>query len=185
MKKEDEIFEKELKSFAEEFLKKTENKEILIMSHFDTDGITSASIIISTLKKLDRKFSIRILKNLEEKTIKGLPKDKIIFFLDLASGSLEHIKNNNLKDVFIIDHHEISQKIPENVRIINPHLTNKQKISTSGLAYLFAKQIIPEAKELSKLAILGMIGDCLEKEIDSLNHGILCIVTLKVGKNSK
>ncbi|HNZ51967.1 MAG: DHH family protein [Candidatus Diapherotrites archaeon ADurb.Bin253] len=173
MKKEDEIFEKELKSFAEEFLKKTENKEILIMSHFDTDGITSASIIISTLKKLDRKFSIRILKNLEEKTIKGLPKDKIIFFLDLASGSLEHIKNNNLKDVFIIDHHEISQKIPENVRIINPHLTNKQKISTSGLAYLFAKQIIPEAKELSKLAILGMIGDCLEKEIDSLNHGIL------------
>ncbi len=173
MKKEDEIFEKELKSFAEEFLKKTENKEILIMSHFDTDGITSASIIISTLKRLDRKFSIRILKNLEEKTIKGLPKDKIIFFLDLASGSLEHIKNNNLKDVFIIDHHEISQKIPENVRIINPHLTNKQKISTSGLAYLFAKQIIPEAKELSKLAILGMIGDCLEKEIDSLNHGIL------------
>ncbi len=173
MKKEDEIFEKELKLFAEEFLKKTENKEVLIISHFDTDGITSASIIISTLKKLDRKFSIRILKSLEEKTIRELPKEKVIFFLDLASGSLEHIKNNNLKNVFIIDHHEISQEIPEEVKIINPHLTNKQKISTSGLAYLFAKQIIPEAKELSKLAILGMIGDCLEKEIDFLNHGIL------------
>jgi RecJ-like exonuclease len=52
-------------------------------------------------------------------------------------------------------------------------LLNKQKISASGLTYLFSKQINPEAKDLSKLAILGMIGDCLEKEIDSLNNGIL------------
>ena len=49
-------------SYPEEFLKKTENKEVLIISHFDTDGITSASIIISTLKKLDRKFESRIIR---------------------------------------------------------------------------------------------------------------------------
>ena len=173
MKKEDEVLHKEIKSFAEEFLKKTENKEIQIISHFDTDGITSAAIIVSTLKKLDKKFSIRILKSLEEKTIKNLPKDKIILFIDLASGSLNHIKETGLKEVFIIDHHEINKEIPENVKIINPQLLDKQKISSSGLTYLFCKQIHPEVKELSKLAILGMIGDCLEKEIDSLNNGIL------------
>ena len=173
MKKEDEVLHKEIKSFAEEFLKKIEKKEIQIVSHFDTDGITSAAIIVSTLKKLDKKFSIRILKSLEEKTIKNLPKDKIILFIDLASGSLNHIKETGLKEVFIIDHHEINKEIPENVKIINPQLLDKQKISSSGLTYLFCKQIHPEVKELSKLAILGMIGDCLEKEIDSLNNGIL------------
>lgn len=173
MKKEDEILHKEIKFFAEDFLKRTENKEIQIISHFDTDGITSAAIIVSTFKKLDKKFSIRILKSLEEKTIKNLPKDKVILFIDLASGSLNHIKNTGLKEVFIIDHHEINKEIPENIRIINPQLLDKQKISSSGLAYLFCKQINPEIKELSKLAILGMIGDCLEKEIDSLNNGIL------------
>jgi single-stranded DNA-specific DHH superfamily exonuclease len=68
-----------------------------------------------------------------------LPKEKLILFLDLASGSLNNIKNANLNNVFIIDHHEINQKVPENVRIINPHLTNKQKISGSGLTYLFCK----------------------------------------------
>jgi single-stranded-DNA-specific exonuclease len=122
---------------------------------------------------LDKKFSLRIVKSLDEQFIKTLQKDKLILFLDLASGSIDHIKKAELSDVFIIDHHEINQKIPENVRIINPQLTNKQKISSSGLTYLCCKEINPNIKELSKLAILGMIGDCLEKEIDSLNNGIL------------
>ncbi len=30
--------------------------------------------------------------------------------------------------VFIIDHHEITQEIPENIEIVNPELYNKQKI---------------------------------------------------------
>lgn len=173
MKKEDEILEKEIRLFADEFMKELDNREAHIISHFDTDGITSASIMIATLKKLDKKFSLKIIKSLDEKFINKLPKDKMIVFLDLASGSLNHIKNADLGKVFIIDHHEITKKIPENIRIINPHLINKQKISTSGLVYLFSKQINPDVKELSKLAILGMIGDCLEKEIDSLNNGIL------------
>jgi len=173
MKKEDEILEKEIKSFVEDFIKESENQEVNIISHFDTDGITSASIMVQTLKKLDKRFSLRIVKSLDEKFINELQKDKLILFLDLASGSINHIKNANIKNVFIIDHHEINQEIPKNVRIINPHLTNKQKISGSGLTYLFCKEINPEIKELSKLAILGMIGDCLEKEIDSLNNGIL------------
>ncbi len=173
MRKEDEILEKEIRLFAEEFIKRLDNKEAYIISHFDTDGITSASIMIATLKKLDKKFSLRIVKSLDEKFINKLPKDKMIIFLDLASGSINHIKNANLKNVFIIDHHEIIKDIPEEIKIINPHLINKQKISSSGLTYLFSKQVNPDAKDLSKLAILGMIGDCLEKEIDSLNNGIL------------
>lgn len=173
MKKEDEILEKEIKLFAENFIRESENKEVLVISHFDTDGITSASIMIQTLKKMDKKFSIRIMKSLNEEFIKNLPKSKIILFLDLASGSLNHLKDSGINKIFIVDHHEINKKIPENVKIINPHLINKQKISSSGLTYLFCKQLNPEIKELSKLAILGMIGDCLEKEIDSLNNGIL------------
>ena len=127
MKKEDEILEKEIKSFVEDFMTSLDNKEAYIVSHFDTDGITSASIMIHTLKKLDKKFSLRIVKSLDEKFINEIPKEKLILFLDLASGSLNHIEKANLNNVFIIDHHEITQKVPENVRIINPHLINKQK----------------------------------------------------------
>ncbi len=173
MEKEVNSLEEKIKLIVEKFLKKSKNKEIQIISHFDTDGITSAAIMIQTLKKLDKKFSVKIVKTLDKKLIYDFHKNKIILFLDLASGSLEYIAKAGLKNVFIIDHHEIIHKIPPEINIINPELHNKQKISSSCLTYLFCKQINPENKKFAKLAILGMIGDMLEKDINKLNNGIL------------
>ncbi len=165
--------ELQIKNIAQRFLEKAKEKEVKIISHFDTDGITSASIIIKALHKLDIKFSVKILKRLEEDSIRSLPKDKTILFLDLGSGSLDEIKERGFENVFIIDHHEVIQEVPEGINIINPELYDKQKISSSGLTYLFAKELDPSNKELAKLAILGMIGDCLEREIEKLNHNIV------------
>ena len=168
-----ETLESRIKSVAKMFLERIKEKEILVISHFDTDGITSATIMAKTLKNLDKNFSLKILKNLEEETILKLPRDKLILFLDLASGSLKHLEKSGLEEIFIIDHHEIIQKIPKTVNIINPELHDKQKISSSGLVYLFCKELFPKNKELAKLAVLGMIGDQLEKDIDKLNNKIL------------
>ena len=165
--------ELEIELIANKFIEASSSKEILIISHFDTDGITSATIMIQTLKKLDKRFSLKIVKRLEEETIFNLPQEKVILFLDLASGSLEHIAKTNLKDIFIIDHHEIFQEIPEGINIINPHLNGKEELSGSSLTYLFCKQLSGEDKELAKLAILGMIGDSMEKSIDKLNNLII------------
>lgn len=173
MEKRGNSLEAEIKKVVKKFLEVSKDKEIQIISHFDTDGITSATIMMQTLKKLDKTFSVKIIKRLEEQFIYELPKNKTILFLDLASGSLNHIADSGLKDVFIIDHHEVVQEIPENVNIINPELHDKQKISNSCLTYLFCKEINPENKESAKLAILGMIGDRLEKEIDKLDNKIL------------
>ena len=179
MKKRGSLLEEKIEIIAKKFLESSNNKDICIISHFDTDGITSATIMIKTIKKIDKKFSLKIVKNLEEKFIYELPKDKLIIFLDLGSGSLHHIKNSGLKleEVFIIDHHEIpneiQEKIPKEINIINPMLYDKQKISASCLTYLFCRQINPEIKHLAKLAILGMIGDTLEKNIDKLNNEII------------
>ncbi len=173
MEKRGNSLEVEIELMAKKFLEESKDKEIQVISHFDTDGITSATIMLQTLKKLDKKFSVKIVKNLEEQFIYTLPKNKLTLFLDLASGSLSHITKSGLKNIFIIDHHEITQEIPKEINIINPELHDKQKISSSCLTYLFCKQINPKNKELAKLAILGMIGDILEKEIDKLNNGIL------------
>lgn len=165
--------ELEIESVANKFLEAISDKDILIVSHFDTDGITSATILIQTLKKMDKKFSLKIVKRLEEETIFNLPKNKVIVFLDLASGSLNHLSKINLKDIFIIDHHEVFQAIPENINILNPQLNGKEEISSSSLVYLFCKQLNEETKELAKLAVLGMIGDSMEKSIDKLNNLII------------
>jgi RecJ-like exonuclease len=161
-----------IKEVVKTFLEESENKEIYILSHNDTDGITSAAIIIKCLKRIDKKFTINIVKNLTPEIIHELPKDKTILFLDLASNSLNYIKEKNLGNVFIIDHHEISQEVPENIHIINPQLHDKHQIGSAGLCYLFAKQISEANKDLASLAVVGMIGDMLERDMSKLNSEI-------------
>jgi single-stranded-DNA-specific exonuclease len=165
--------ELELEKVSSKFLEAISNKEIFIISHFDTDGITSATILMQTLRKLDKRFSLKIVSRLEEETMLNLPKDKVIVFLDLASGSLNYLSNMDLQNIFILDHHQVFQSIPEGLNIINPQLNGKEEISSSSLTYLFCKYLSEDIKELAKLAVLGMIGDSMEKSIDKLNNLII------------
>ena len=98
-----------ISKIAEEFLKTPKEKEMQIISHFDTDGITAASIIIKILKRLDRKFNTLIVKSLTQEIISQLPRNRILLFLDFASNSINYLKNLN-QEIFIIDHHEINSR---------------------------------------------------------------------------
>ncbi len=160
--------EEAIKAVSKKFLDCSKDKGIFLISHFDTDGITSASIMIQALKKLDKRFSVKIVKHLEKELIYDLPKNKLILFLDLASGSLNHIEKAGLNNVFIIDHHEIVREIPKNITLLNPMILDKEKISSAGLVYLFCKEIDPQNKRFAKLAVLGMIGDIMEESIEKL-----------------
>lgn len=162
-----------LKYTVKDFLNQIKGEDLHVVSHFDTDGITSAAIMIKALKRLDQKFTLEIVKSLNKKFIDKLPKNKIILFLDLASNNLEDIDNAGLKKVYIIDHHEITEDVPPTIEIVNPHLFEKQKISASGLTYLFCREINEKNKDLAKLSILGMIGDRMDDEISKLNDEIL------------
>jgi len=165
--------ETEISKIVKIFLKEIKNSPLQIISHFDTDGITSAAIMVKALKRLDKSFDLKIIKSLTPEFIKNLPKEKVTLFLDLASGSLEELENSGINKIFILDHHEIEGKIPEKINILNPELIDKRKISGAGITYLFCKELDPKNKESAKLAVLGTIGDSLEKDLDSVNHGIL------------
>ena len=81
-----------IKEVSNDFVESTKNKSIVLVSHNDTDGITSASIMTKCLKRLDRKFELRIVKSLTPEVIYSLPSNKIILFTDLASNSLPYIE---------------------------------------------------------------------------------------------
>src|SRR3989344_4635821 len=144
--------ENQIKLTAEKFLDLTKDKEICIISHFDTDGITSATIMIKTLKRLDKTFNVEIIKSLEKGFIENLPKDKIILFLDLASGSLEYIEKSGLKNVFIMDHHEI----PINHNILNDADIKRKR---GLLIYPSTRPLNRSLEFCSNLYIPGVTGD--------------------------
>lgn len=157
---------------AESIDRLSQTKPIKVISHSDTDGIASAAIFSRALQRWNKKFSLQIVKDLDEQTIKSLPESHILIFLDLASGSLSHLKNKST-EIFIFDHHEITQDIPENVTMVNSRLTNSEQISGAGIAYFAAKKISPQNTDLAQLAIIGMVGDVLEKNIGKAYEEIL------------
>ena len=180
---------KEVEKFVQEFLEYSKDKPIRIISHYDTDGITSAAILIKTLKRLDKKFTVRIVKGLEENIIKEelkrQPKE-VIVFSDLASGSLDYFQELQ-EPIFILDHHEIhKEKLTDKIKIINAHLTDNPKdneATGAGLCYLFAKTISPENQDLSSLGIIGMIGDRHESNLSKINQQMVKDCTdLKIKK---
>jgi RecJ-like exonuclease len=170
---------KEIDTFVKEFLEFSKNKPIRIISHHDTDGITSAAILTKTFSRLDKKFSIRIVKGLEDSIIKeelARQPTEVILFSDLASSNLDHFKDLT-EPIFILDHHEIDKKkVNSKTKIINPHLTSSPEendATGAGLCYLFAKAINQENINLASLAIIGLIGDRYETNLSKINQQII------------
>lgn len=161
-----------IKTAIEKIDKLSQRKPIKVVSHFDTDGITSAAIFSKALTRWGKKFSLQIVKGLEEEFINSLSEDNVLIFLDLASGSLDCLKKKKT-EIFIFDHHEVVQEIPENVTMINPVLGNEEQISGSAVCYLFAKALSTQNKDLATLAVIGMVGDLLEKNIGKIFSEII------------
>ena len=165
-----------ISEFTKDFLETTKDKDILVVNHFDCDGITSGAIFGRTLKALDKKFSFKTIKSLDKEFIENLPKNKPIVFLDLGSGSVKDIAQIQ-NDVFIIDHHEIDQefKFPAHMRMINPHIFHSaEEMSGSCTTYLVAKNLLKKTDiESATLAIVGMVGDIMEKNMGPLVNTIL------------
>tara|TARA_Y100000310_G_C20679233_1_gene814923 strand:- start:480 stop:1799 length:1320 start_codon:yes stop_codon:yes gene_type:complete len=160
-----------IKSAIESLDSLSKQKPIKVISHFDTDGISSAAIFSRTLSRWGKNFSLEIVKSLTKEYIESLPNTHILIFLDLASNSLSYLSKKNTK-VFILDHHTISQQIPENVTMINsPQET--ENVCSAAVCYLFAKTLSPHNKDLATLGVLGMVGDNHEKNVGSMYTQII------------
>jgi single-stranded-DNA-specific exonuclease len=180
---------KYLKEATKNFIEESKNKRIKVISHYDTDGITSAAIISKFLKKIDAKFTIQIVNQLNKEfilTLNGKDNNDILIFLDLGSSHIKEISELN-KKTFILDHHEIPnlENIKpelENIFFINNHLFKEEEISAAGISYLFAKSAGVIDKEMANLAVLGMIGDCMGKNLSRTYKEILDDASAKIQK---
>ena len=172
---------KALESILLDFRESINNSRVRIISHYDSDGITSAAILAKALQREDRNFSITIVKQLESSFIEQLKKSicknrkEMIIFLDLGSASIE-LLSDIPADIFVFDHHEIKGSLEnlnqKKLHFINPHMFNEE-VSAAGLVYLFVKLLNPTNKDLAGLAIIGMVGDMLEQSISKMNNHIL------------
>ncbi len=152
---------------------------VRVVSNFDTDGITSAAIIVKALQKENRNFSLSIVKQLTEDVLKELSKEdyETFLILDMGSGSLDLInKYLKGKNVFVLDHHQV-EDVRSDANILNPLLygvEDYKEISAAGVCYFFAKALDEKNIDSAYLAVIGAIGDVQEnKGFVGLNQEIL------------
>ncbi len=170
------LIEEEKKSNVKEFFKKAKEltsfvkneNNIMVVSHLDADGLTSAAIILQTLKREGIIYNLRVVQTVDQKVVeelKSISEEKIIF-VDIGSGQLELVNSIKNKKILILDHHEPSVKILEkNVLQLNPHdysLDGSNEISGAGVTYIYSRMLNEKNKDLAYLAIIGAIGDVQE-----------------------
>jgi len=180
-------FDDRIEEAVKLFEKTDKNESIRVVSHLDCDGICACSIMIKSLNRMNRKYSISILQQLTEEGLKELAAEnhKIYFFTDFGSGQIEMIeKYLGEKTVFILDHHKPNSEIHnEKIIHVNPHLfgiDGSMEIAGSGVVFLFCRKLNRENEDLAHLAIIGAIGDVQEhKGFKRMNNEILEIAIKK------
>ena len=145
------------------------SKPIRIIGNLDTDGITSTSIICKAMSRLDIRYVVSVVKQVNTELLDALKREDydVFIFADLATAYINELSNDFDKDVFVLDHHfpEVEKKRIGKVRQVNPHLfgvNGTKEISAAGISYFFAKSLDEVNKDMSYLALVGAIGDMQE-----------------------
>lgn len=144
-------------------------KKVRIFSHYDTDGLSSAAILIKMLVRAGAYFELRILKQLTSRTVKDVNtrSDEFIIFSDLGSGQLNALKETGVLDetqILVLDHHEPVDFEHPNLFHLNPLVFGEEEVSSSVICYLLAKNFDAVNSDSIDLAILGAVGDMQDEK---------------------
>jgi single-stranded-DNA-specific exonuclease len=143
---------------------------IHVFSHLDADGIAAAGVIGQALLRQNARFRIRITQWVDEKIISELVADKpaLVIFTDFGSGYLD-LLNQKIPGfhVVILDHHQVNGTTSNpNFTQVNPHvqgIDGATDVSGSGVAYFAAKALDEANRDLSRIALVGALGDMQDR----------------------
>jgi len=160
------------KSPAEEIKKK---KNLLVVSHVDADGLTSAAIVCTALDRCGIDFQPKFFRQLDEAAMDEVADHgaDLVIFTDLGSGMIPQICDRGLSAV-VADHHKSVASEARVLAHINPHLVGADgatQLSGSGTSLLLARALASAPgsnDDLAALAVVGAVGD-----LQDMAHGHL------------
>ena len=160
-------------------------KEILVVSHVDADGLTAAAIICTALKRRNIDYKSLFFRQLDENALDEVADQgaDLVIFTDLGSGMIQEILDRRL-DAIVADHHKPQVCATGPLGHINPHLVGADganQLSGSGSTFLLARALATSRgsnDDLAALAVVGAVGDLQDMasgRLIGLNRHILDI----------
>ncbi len=172
------------------------NKKFGIFGDYDVDGASSAALLASYFKSINRPFEIYIPNRKSEgygPSIQGfenlIKKDVgLIFTVDCGTLSYDPINFSNKKgiDVIVLDHHQCEVQLPEAHSIINPNRLDDESdlkyLCASGVTFLFLIALNKFLRENNFFTDINKEPDLLQL-LDLVSLGTICDVVPLVGLN--
>ena len=145
-------------------------ERITVHGDYDADGVTGSTVLITTLRELEKKMSDRNRGaslidyyiphrdaegyGLHKATVDTLESlgTKLIITVDCGIACVEEIAHARQKgiDVIVVDHHTFGEKLPDGF-LIHPGLPEEtypfKKLAAVGVAYKFATALLSMARE--------------------------------------
>lgn len=162
---------------------------VLLASHIDADGLTSAGVAASALERASIPFEAFFSKQLDEAEIQRIANrdEDTVLFTDFGSGQLDSISEHEQEGDFtpvIADHHQPAETDTE--YHLNPLLEGVdggKELSGAGAAYVLARALAEQGattdtetqnRDLAALAIVGAVGDMqtVDGELVGANQAI-------------
>jgi single-stranded-DNA-specific exonuclease len=137
-----------------------------VISHIDADGITSEAVLAQALSRAGIDVRTQFVRQLEPMAMRHVPQDDSLkVFVDLGAGQQNLLEEHGLREdeVVIIDHH-ISQDTDTPYLQVNGIPYGYDKLSAAGIAYLTARELDNNNRDLAQLAVVGNVGDMMARE---------------------
>ncbi|WP_435334255.1 DHHA1 domain-containing protein [Haloarchaeobius sp. TZWWS8] len=151
--------------------------EVLLCSHIDADGLTSAGVAAQALERAGIPFEVNFEKQLDAESVAAIAETdyETVLFTDFGSGQLDVIAPHEERGDFtpvIADHHQPADA--ETEFHLNPLLfgiDGGSELSGAGAAYVLARALEADGdnKDLAALTIVGAVGDM--QDTDGELHG--------------
>lgn len=149
-----------------------EADSVLLASHIDADGLTSAGVAASALERAGIPFEATFAKQLDADELERIAtrESETVLFTDFGSGQLDLIAEHEAAGDFtpvICDHHQPADADTEfHCNPLLEGLNGASELSGAGTAYLLARALedtnggsSTDNRDLAALAIVGAVGD--------------------------
>ena len=167
-----------------------ETDSVLLASHIDADGLTSAAIAAIALERAGVPFETVFEKQLDGEAIGRIAATDhdTALFTDFGSGQLDDVVAHERAGDFtpvVVDHHQPIRdddgETPDTEYHLNPllfGLDGASELSGAGASYVLARALEPadvDNRDLAALAVVGAVGDMQDTDggLVGANEGIV------------
>ncbi len=138
---------------------------VLVVSHIDADGLTSAAIAETALRRAEIPHDVAFCRQLDATELEHIAAadHDTVLFTDFGSGQIPQILPHAEAGAFtpiIVDHHQPAEgEVDYHLNPLLEGIDGSTELSGAGATYVLARAFEGDNRDLAALAVVGAVGD--------------------------